>query len=227
MTPNEYVKLAVVTESDNFSNQSLIGKITKWLFLRIHSGTLSSRMVSSRAIRLNHAFIGIATEMEELLGAMDKEGSLDRVNVMEEVADALWYCAIASNELEMDLDKAFPLLGMSSAAGSFQRPSLSEEENRAMIEKEIRESIKISGRLLDLMKKSVFYGKQLNQSNVEFNLIHLLSHLNSICDLAGYSIETAMVRNIKKLAKRYQGKFSNHFANNRNLTLERQILEGN
>lgn len=61
-----------------------------------------------RDVRILHAIIGISTESGELSDAAKKAmfygRSLDRVNLIEEVGDLLWYTAIILNECNVDFE---------------------------------------------------------------------------------------------------------------------------
>jgi hypothetical protein len=123
------------------------------------------------------------------------------------------------DELEIDFDR---LVGTTK----FHNWNLDDTARRKQIESQTRATIKASGRFLDLIKKSAFYGKPLDKQAVELCLMSIVSHLSANCHLAGFPVETAMKRNIAKLAERYHSKFSSHEAYNRNLEAERKILEG-
>ena len=77
MTANEYQKLALRTEH---TPDFIVGHVPEMA-------------------RLVHAAIGVATESGELLDALKKTlmygKALDRINVMEECSDVLWYLALA------------------------------------------------------------------------------------------------------------------------------------
>ena len=61
-------------------------------------GPLSRILQDESTIDLMHACLGIATEAGELIDPIKKAvfygKALDKVNLMEEVGDILWYCAI-------------------------------------------------------------------------------------------------------------------------------------
>jgi NTP pyrophosphatase (non-canonical NTP hydrolase) len=222
MTPNQYVKLALVTESNNFTNKSLLGRLTESIFRSVHKNTLANRMSQTRSIRLFHAFVGISTEIEEIITMLDKTGDIDKTNLIEEVADSLWYCAIAVDELGFDFDS----LVKRASEMCEGRSDLNEAELRAAVEGEIRSAIKYSGRLLDVVKKGAMYGgKPLNIEAIEMNLLLLLTNLVESCQCSGFSLSDAMERNIAKLSFRFKDKFSAHAALNRDLETERKILE--
>ncbi len=84
MDSKEYVKNALVTESDNFE-------------------AISCRMGTPENIRLLHAAIGLCTETGEIQDQLKKAifygKPLDRVNLAEELGDVFWYMAIMSDAL--------------------------------------------------------------------------------------------------------------------------------
>lgn len=84
-----------------------------------------------------------------------------------------------------------------------------------------------SGEFLDALKKQIFYGKPLDRVNLAEELGDLFWYCAVIADELGVSFEQIMDTNIKKLKARYGDKFTEERADKRNLTKERQILEGN
>ncbi len=82
-----------------------------------------------------------------------------------------------------------------------------------------------SAELMDAMKKHLFYGKPLDLVNVfeEFGDVqwYVARGLESI----DKTFEDAMETNIKKLKARFGDKFSSEKALNRDLDIERKILE--
>lgn len=90
MTPTEYVKNAVRTESRDFTH-------------------IGMRLSSIKNIRLLHAAMGLETEVGEFMDPLKKffyyGKELDSVNLAEEIGDMMWYIAIACDTLEVDLQK--------------------------------------------------------------------------------------------------------------------------
>jgi NTP pyrophosphatase (non-canonical NTP hydrolase) len=90
LTPKEYQELASRTESTDFE-------------------AIRNRMNSVRAIRLQHAQLGIASEGGEIADQLKKSffygKTLDTVNLAEELGDLFWYMALAANELGIDFDR--------------------------------------------------------------------------------------------------------------------------
>ena len=88
MNTQEYVKLAIKTESTDFT-------------------AMNTRLENDGLKRLLHAGIGLSTESGEFLDALKKHifygKDLDRVNLAEEMGDLFWYLAIVSDELGVDM----------------------------------------------------------------------------------------------------------------------------
>ena len=88
-----------------------------------------------------------------------------------------------------------------------------------------------SGELLDMLKKHIFYGKELDLVNMEEELGDMGWYQGVAIHAArmkGYAISFEQVwqKNISKLEARYAGKFNETKAENRDLEKERSILEG-
>ena len=70
---------------------------------------ISERLKDPRIIRLLHAFMGLETEVGELMDALKKHifygKTLDWVNVKEELGDLEWYTAVASDVSQVPLDE--------------------------------------------------------------------------------------------------------------------------
>lgn len=83
------------------------------------------------------------------------------------------------------------------------------------------------GEFCDQLKKHIFYGKPLDKINLSEESGDLLWYLALAANVPGMcSLDENSNRNIAKLKARYGDKFSEYLANNRNLTVEREILEG-
>lgn len=89
MDPRRYQELAKVTETDQ---EKSLDKIT-------------TEGVS--AVRLLHAAVGLAGDAGEVCAAVERyiyyKQELDRMNLVEELGDCLWYIALACNALEIDM----------------------------------------------------------------------------------------------------------------------------
>ena len=77
----------------------------------------------------------------------------------------------------------------------------------------------------DAVKKSLFYGKPLDTTNLKEELGDALWYIAIAMDELDTDFEAEMLRVIKKLRTRYPDKFSDIQAENRDLVSERKILE--
>ena len=82
-----------------------------------------------------------------------------------------------------------------------------------------------AGELLDVMKKHIFYGKEIDTVNIVEEIGDLMWYSAIILDELGVEFEDVMDKNINKLRARYGDKFSEKAATVRNLDKEREILE--
>lgn len=166
--------------------------------------TLSTEFHCGKQVEnLLHGVIGVLTELEELLGWNDE------VNKKEEVADIFWYLALLDRELDLN----FKITKYEHNFTQIKSQSL------------ILQAFKQSCLLLDLLKKKIYYNKNIdtdqfcNLSSDLFDTMSIFCHLNEI------EISTILDTNIQKLKARYGEKFSSERAINRNLDTERAILE--
>lgn len=83
-----------------------------------------------------------------------------------------------------------------------------------------------SGEIQDQLKKHIFYGKQIDKTNLVEEIGDLLWYVGVMSSELGVDISEAMEKNIAKLRARYGDKFTEAAALNRNLDAERKILEG-
>lgn len=175
-------------------------------YLELSEKTLSREFHTDEKVEvLLHAVMGILTELDELLENYDR--GFDSVNVLEEIGDVIWYFAILGREFGIDF------------------PNLEIKEKAKEPQKIIINLIKNSCKLLDILKKKIYYNKPISEE-VFVSLTRIIS-LN-IADYMNYydiDVEKSFEVNINKLKARYGEKFSSENAINRNLEVERQILE--
>jgi NTP pyrophosphatase (non-canonical NTP hydrolase) len=195
MKPSKYVENVLITESNDFE------KITQ-------------RISTPRNLRLLHGVLGLCTEGTELFEMLDQK-KLDLTNLKEEVADSFWYIGVLVDEFKF------------SPSIIKQSPTVERDEAklRKQLNKEIDALTKNVGLVQDLVKKSVFYGRELSLEALEASLVKVCQNLVNLCAIGGFSVEDSLTANIKKLKARFKGKFTEHSANNRDLKKERKILE--
>ena len=81
------------------------------------------------------------------------------------------------------------------------------------------------GELMDIFKKQIAYDKAIDWVNVEEEIGDIMFYLASFCRILGLDLEKILQKNIGKLESRYPEKFTEYYANNRDLKTERKILE--
>ena len=82
-----------------------------------------------------------------------------------------------------------------------------------------------SGEFMDMIKKHILYGKDIDITNLVEEAGDLLWYIALALDELGVSFDYVMDRNIAKLRARYPKKFTEHDALNRDLDNERRVLE--
>jgi len=80
--------------------------------------------------------------------------------------------------------------------------------------------------ILDALKKHIYYGKPLDLVNISEEQGDVEWYQAILSDEVGKDLDAAMETNIAKLKARYGDKFSEERALNRDLDIERGILEG-
>ena len=83
-----------------------------------------------------------------------------------------------------------------------------------------------SGELLDALKKHLFYGKPLDNVNLQEEAGDLFWYIAILADAIGFTFEDTFEKNIAKLKIRYPEKFNEVNALVRDLDKEREALEG-
>lgn len=85
--------------------------------------------------------------------------------------------------------------------------------------------LKDSLKFLDLLKKKIYYNKDIDvQTMVELSTV-MFHTMNYYCQVYNTSVSDILDKNIEKLRARYGDKFTSEKAINRDLETERIILE--
>lgn len=82
-----------------------------------------------------------------------------------------------------------------------------------------------AGELLDQLKKHIFYGKELDRTNIIEELGDQFWYMAVITHCLNIPLSEILEKNINKLKARYPEKFSSEKAINRDLEKEREVLE--
>jgi len=177
-----------------------------------------------------HALLGIQTEIGELLTAVKKEvgygKELDRVNILEEEGD-FWYFCLKLYDIYLQGDISKFYLDSSSLFNRnlIERPTVLQyngiigncfERNKVVAD--LFNLIKID----DINRSNHYISTELTQY---LRILLRLSYLN--LRNYGFTLDECFERNHEKRKARFPEKFDQHLALNRNLEVERQVLEGN
>jgi NTP pyrophosphatase (non-canonical NTP hydrolase) len=82
-----------------------------------------------------------------------------------------------------------------------------------------------AGEFLDVIKKYLFYGKDIDYVNLREELGDLCWYIGLACDVLETNFDNIQQQNIAKLESRYPEKFTVENAINRDLNKEREVLE--
>lgn len=83
-----------------------------------------------------------------------------------------------------------------------------------------------AGEMLDAFKRKLFYGKELDVVNVKEELGDLIWYMAILMRELDLDFHEILQLNIDKLRARFPEKFTENHALNRDLEVERNILEG-
>lgn len=78
----------------------------------------------------------------------------------------------------------------------------------------------------DVFKKKLAYNKDIDWVNVKEEIGDLMWYIMNLCTFNDFDLEEILQTNIDKLKARFPDKFTEEKALNRNLQVERKILEG-
>lgn len=150
--------------------------------------------------RLLHAAMGLVTESSELRGYTDEK------NMVEELGDVMWYVALGCDTLEVTLQEA------EEAAGGWDVDEFDP----------IDDIISSAGEIVDVLKKSTFYGKPFDARKIVEHLGRIILAVAEAGDQYGeVFLDEIMATNILKLQKRFsKGAFTKDEALNRNVDNE-------
>lgn len=176
-------------------------------YVNLSEKTLSSEFHSDKKMeKILHSVVGSLTEIEELLDNYENE--MDPINLIEEIGDIFWYLSILFREFNLSLDN---------------NPYKSIEIKSPF--KLILDYLKVNLKMLDSLKKKLYYNKEIDIVTFINQTYKLYSLLESYCIFYNTDINLILEKNILKLKARYGEKFSSEKAINRDLDLEKKILE--
>lgn len=164
-------------------------------------------------VRMVHVALGLCSELEELQSAVVAQ---DQINVGEELADIMWYWAIAvdclpSPDFIVAVDESNPAL----SGRTFSSP---RSEYGALI--------RAISQYADYAKKYAFYDRAPDTKKVTKALCDISKAVFNLMWDHGLRPTEMLDRNIAKLRVRFPDKFTKTAANHRDLDAERKVLEG-
>lgn len=180
-------------------------------YLNLSEKTLSNEFhCEGKYQRLLHASLGILTEIEEILPNYKNNILINDINhqgsISEEISDVAWYIAIFFREYKI----------------LFESENIQSSRNSGDI---LNDIIISTIKMLDPLKKKLFYNKNINDYTFIETSIKLYSLVLEFCYINNIDIDNSLEKNIAKLKARYGEKFSSDKAINRNLDIEKNILE--
>lgn len=144
-----------------------------------------------------HAATGISGEAAELLSCIYE--SRGRENLLEEAGDLFFYVEQMRQNIQIQLDWDYIF-------------SLADRVTDTASGLAINVSIS-AGDVLDIVKKSAIYNKDLDVKALESQLINMLISLTALLEQHNISRHTCLEANITKLLTRYEGmKYSDEAA---------------
>lgn len=148
---------------------------------------------------LVHAVLGLCDEARELLDAKTQE------NVMEELGDLLWFCALADSTLNLDLFKQHAVAPVEGATPYDIAAA----------------ALKLSG----LIKNPYAYGKTLPTTSIVQELLRIVSAVETGADRLNLKLAEVMELNLLKLKMRFPARFNCAAAISRNTARELALFE--
>jgi NTP pyrophosphatase (non-canonical NTP hydrolase) len=81
------------------------------------------------------------------------------------------------------------------------------------------------GELVDVFKKNMAYGKEIDWVNVQEEIGDLMWYILGFCNLNDFKLQDILEATVEKLKIRYPNRFTQEDATNRKLSAERIALE--
>jgi NTP pyrophosphatase (non-canonical NTP hydrolase) len=185
--------------------------------------------------RLYHSSLGISTEAGEMDDAVKRAliygKPFDRVNVLEECGDVLWYVAIGADAISLSMQQ------VASSAVDFTW----ERKDRSLRLRKRVEGVGLEKLLWGthglVQQAAIFRGQVEHLATAQYKLMDTVRDMMSyelagtyaallVClDAVGYGMPRCAEANIAKLSKRWGAEYSDQKALFRNLDDERKVLE--
>ena len=181
--------------------------------------------------RILHGAIGLVTESGELMelvhdamfvfqskiaGAPSlRHQPIDRLDVVEEIGDTLWYIALLVDALGITYEQLIELDRI---------PPLENVSKQLVFQYGIQQVHISSCILMDMLKCQIYYNRPLDRERFIQNLSDALVGVGLLAGGVSTTIEVCTIVNKAKLENRYKDEYSDKQANERDLDQERQVI---
>lgn len=152
-----------------------------------------------------HGALGLIDEVQELLDADSEE------NLMEELGDLLWFCALCGVAFSTDPFKTLqpgPVIDYKTYL-----TAIDEIQTRANM-------------MAGLAKRWLAYDEAPRLELVEGYLWRIINLVKMVANAHGWALSDVQQANIKKLRARFPDRFERERATNRDLDAEQEVLRG-
>jgi len=177
--------------------------------------------------RLDHAAMGLVTDVGELVDALKKHKrygrEFDLLNFCEELGDVAWYAALAADVLGLNFPDMLAVPHHKEMAMTAVGVNLTQigliDFNTGLLVHHAAEFFMIVRRMR-YIRRTV--GHDLNKLTPHLNKI--LHTIEDLAQLGGFTLENVLDANIAKLMRRYSGKFTAAEAEKRDIEAEKKAL---
>lgn len=180
---------------------------------------------TTKQMRLLHAAIGIGTEAAEFFEGVVKSADPDPINMCEEGGDLQWYVAVACDVLGWRMHQ----VARAANDNVLEKQRQAERSKTPLPEDSLERLgaslVFLAGQVLDVAKRHVFYGLDLDTHKLSTLFISLMEHCIWIADHCDTTLDVMQRKNILKLLRRYPGKFNPDDAANRDTVAEIAAME--
>ncbi|MBW8002643.1 MAG: hypothetical protein FVQ80_11580 [Planctomycetes bacterium] len=180
--------------------------------------------------RIFHGAIGLVTESGELVeivhdsmfvfqsnivGAPRNRKAVDRLNVVEEIGDTLWYIALLVDALDITFKQLVDIDRI---------PPLNNVPKQLVFQFGIQQVHISSCILMDILKCQIYYNRAFDRERFIQNLSDAVVGIGLVAGGIGTTIEVCTLVNKAKLENRYRDEYTDKQANERDLEQERQVI---
>lgn len=193
-------------------------------------------LTSVSAARLDHASRGMITEAGEMMDMLKKHFAygkpFDRVNLLEELGDWMWYVSLATDSLGLSIETVLTPPDVYKQV-SFPEDHLQDlhgvlpEGKLQRLDAAIRSLVNASTQVDACMIQAIFNEKpRILDIKAVLQYVSVgVFYVRMALECLGFTLEQAMETVVAKLRKRFPVGFTQEAALNRNLEAERAILE--